>query len=168
MNEEVKQDTTEDFEPVVLWSIKLMTGENVITELYESEDENNPNFVMVNPISVQHTITQDGEMSSARPYDKMTEEDTFEIHESAFLSEPKEVNSFYREFYVKALMFEFAKRARTELSNYEKFDSEIYNQKKIEIESALDMAAQFLEERFAVNLSKDEENYQIPKNQVLH
>jgi len=151
---------------VELWSVKLISGENLITELYV-EDDDSLDVIMVNPYTIITSETETGETTYARPYDQYTDDEEIEIAVQNFLSVPTTVNLFYRTFYVRALMFNYVKKSRSELESLDLSPHEA-NVKIKEIEEFLANIAKNLEEKFDIELmdSIKDEDGEVKKDEV--
>jgi hypothetical protein len=160
---------------VQLWSLKLITGQHIITEMYDVELQEDSDemwgelYMMVNPIVVEEIAGDGGELTTAKPYDKTTDDDTFEIYAEKFMSEPKLVNKFYTAFYVKAIIFTYVKKVRAELAEYKDLPPEEFKQKEKEFAAKIDTLASFLEERFNIGLEDNADKAAVvPTNVTLH
>lgn len=146
-------------EIVNLWSVRLISGEQIITELLDGEMDR---YVMYNPLIVGMSTNSLGEeLTTARPYDPFTDSETFPIMEDRVLSEPQLVSEVYRRFYVKALMFNYVKKARLELTMTEDeglLTPEEFDEKIDVIETYLSDMADKLELKFDVELNNEEQD----------
>ncbi len=108
-DDEVKTDE----EYVSVFSIKLITGESVISELQYQDDDNSA--IMINPMIVFSTSSKEGETISMREYDPYTLNSEVIIPLSSILSVPNEVSDEFREYYVNAIIHTFIKHTRDEI-----------------------------------------------------
>ena len=154
---------------ITLWSIKLKTGQHLISELYDAE-YTQETLMMVNPLIIEILNTNNGEMTTARPYDVTTDEEIFEIQPNQFVSKPQTVNEFYREFYVKALMFNYVKEARKSFERNAISNPLNAVLESTEMEKYLATVSVFLEERFGIelNVNTSAEHFHMPASRTLH
>jgi len=167
-NQEEFDIETEDEEiGMPLWSFKLITGEHIIAELYDTKDRNT--VTMASPIVVIHEADKGGEVTYAKEFDATTDDDEWDIHLDKVLASPAQVNHFYRLFYVKAQLFSFIKHTRQEMGDTSGLTEE--EAKKI-IAIAEDQIAHYIDylaERYDIHLQRDPTEPPLPEpGNTLH
>lgn len=105
----------EELESVV-FSIKLINGMNVLSELhfgsFDGGGQLEQHFIMKNPV----VIRLSGSTTSAEEFDFMSNEKDFAVAWENVISQPTVASDFFREFYVRSLIFMFGRELKEKMS----------------------------------------------------
>ena len=146
-----------------LYSVKLITGEQVITELYDSDDSKM--IVMINPFTV---ISHEGTMHKTLvPFDETTDEELFEIPESMILTTPVLINQTFRTHYVRALIYFFLEKEKALIVAH---SPEEFAVAMGDIEKRLNTITPYLEEKYGIalsNLQDDDDEDENPEEPII-
>lgn len=96
----------------VVFSVKLVDGTNLLTELIVSLESESEYLTLNNPMVINFTSNSEGEVTFSKEFDPLTDIEKFSIPWDFLLTEPHEVSFFYKEFYVKSLIYSFIKKIK--------------------------------------------------------
>ena len=153
-----------------VYSLKLINGEHIMTELI-LEEGNVDSLTMVNPIVVQVSVNQDGlDITYAKEFDLFTDEAEIQVPWANVIASPSIVKSFFKEFYVKVLIHTAIKNIKLEIIHKNLPEAELEEEIKtnsVKIENYI----YGLEEKFGVSIEREDYNFKkledVP-NKTLH
>jgi hypothetical protein len=153
-----------------IFSIRLISGERILTELGLDEDHNDF-LVMFNPIIVTFIDTPEGISAIGTEFDPLTDESMFFIPFDRILSQPVLASYFYCEFYARSLILSYIKRIRLFLSSQKDNISSAEFAKLIDASNnQIQEYVTFISEKFSVSISSVSQELHIikPENTILH
>ena len=162
---EVDDGTTSD-----VYSLKLVNGEHIMTELI-IEEGNVDSFTIINPIIVQVSVNQDGvDITYAREFDLFTDEAEIQVPWANVISSPTIVKSFFKDFYVKVLIHTAIKNIKLEIIHKNLPEAEL--EEAIKVNSIkIENYIYGLEEKFGVSIEREDYNFKKlddAPNKTLH
>lgn len=150
----------------VVYSVRLIGGEQLLTEIDSSEEHQEEGMlIVVNPMSISFKSTSSGEVTVAREFDPFTDESSCQIPYSNLLYIPNVANEFHTIFYVKSVIHAFIRRINAELVS--DADQEDIAELRAEAVDAIKEFTENICDYFGVDIAEDMTPTITPQN-TLH